>query len=279
MEEKIIIQSRSLKIKKSSIVIFCFIYCVIFVLASVLANAIELIPYKEDYEDATVEYLPRCEHTGDYVFERGGSVNMNGVIVPGKIKGRVWEYYDDFTYDDFFKAHPTVSTFAECAYRANYEAYNSPPGSAIGLVIVIGLGLWLLIFITLLKINSFASKITLTVTDMRVYGVLRKKKRVDLPIDSVSSFSTVRKNGIAIATPSGKIEFYFIQNRDEIADVLSSLIAKRQTEKSETKTKESDVKPVLSNVDEIRKYKNLLDEDIITQEDFDVKKKQLLGLE
>ena len=52
-----------------------------------------------------------------------------------------------------------------------------------------------------------------------------------------------------------------------------------KTEKSETKTKESDVKPVLSNVDEIRKYKNLLDEDIITQEDFDVKKKQLLGLE
>lgn len=33
-----------------------------------------------------------------------------------------------------------------------------------------------------------------------------------------------------------------------------------------------------SKADEIRKYKSLMDEGIITQEDFDKKKKQLLGL-
>lgn len=33
-----------------------------------------------------------------------------------------------------------------------------------------------------------------------------------------------------------------------------------------------------SNVDELRKYKGLLDEGIITQEEFDIKKKELLGL-
>ena len=33
-----------------------------------------------------------------------------------------------------------------------------------------------------------------------------------------------------------------------------------------------------SNADELKKYKDLLDADIITQEEFDAKKKQLLGL-
>lgn len=36
--------------------------------------------------------------------------------------------------------------------------------------------------------------------------------------------------------------------------------------------------PILSEADEIRKYKDLLEEGIITQEEFDAKKKQILGL-
>ncbi len=38
------------------------------------------------------------------------------------------------------------------------------------------------------------------------------------------------------------------------------------------------IQPTLSEADEIRKYKKLLDEGIITQEEFEAKKKQLLGL-
>jgi hypothetical protein len=34
----------------------------------------------------------------------------------------------------------------------------------------------------------------------------------------------------------------------------------------------------VSTTDELRKYKSLLDEGIITQDDFDAKKKQLMGL-
>ncbi len=277
MEEKVIIQSENCKLKKP-IIIFCAIYFVLLVLASFLANKIELNQYWDDYTKVTVEHLPRCEHTGAYVFEREGSVNRNGIIIPGPIKGRVWKYNDSFTYDDFFIAHPTVSSFAECAYKADNEAYKSPPGTALGSTIGIGLGLWLVIFIALLIINSSASKSSVTVTNMRVYGVLRGKKRVDLPIDSITAFAGVRENGIAITTSSGKIRFNFIKNRDDIADALISLITERQSKKAETKNNEPDNGPVLSNADEIRKYKNLLDEGIITQEDYDAKKKQLLGL-
>jgi predicted Zn-dependent peptidase len=36
--------------------------------------------------------------------------------------------------------------------------------------------------------------------------------------------------------------------------------------------------PQLSSADELAKYKGLLDSGVITQEEFDAKKKQLLGL-
>lgn len=36
--------------------------------------------------------------------------------------------------------------------------------------------------------------------------------------------------------------------------------------------------PATSSVDEIKRYKELLDTGILTQEEFDAKKKQLLGL-
>lgn len=44
------------------------------------------------------------------------------------------------------------------------------------------------------------------------------------------------------------------------------------------KIKQEENKPILSSADEIKKYKDLLDSGVITQEEFDEKKKQLLGL-
>ena len=43
-------------------------------------------------------------------------------------------------------------------------------------------------------------------------------------------------------------------------------------------TKSNTVAPASSPVEEIKKYKELLDMGIITQDEFDIKKKQLLGL-
>ena len=112
---------------------------------------------------------------------------------------------------------------------------------------------------------------SMTISNMRVYGIAAFNKRVDLPLDSVSSFGTSWLNGIGVATSSGFIKFYLIENRDEMHDILNKLMMDRQTkEKSEIANP--------STVDEIKEYKSLLDEGVITQEEFDRKKKQLLGL-
>ena len=48
--------------------------------------------------------------------------------------------------------------------------------------------------------------------------------------------------------------------------------------KARSAKEQASVAPQVSVTDELKKFKELLDLDIITQEEFDAKKKQLLGL-
>ena len=121
---------------------------------------------------------------------------------------------------------------------------------------------------------------SLTVTDKRIYGKTWFGKRVDLPVDSISATSSIALfKGVSVATSSGKISFLLIKNSDEVYKELNNLIINRQSEKKESKPIEI-IKETqnLSNADELKKYKELLDAGIITQEEFDTKKEQLLGL-
>ena len=121
---------------------------------------------------------------------------------------------------------------------------------------------------------------SLTVTDKRIYGNTWLGKRVDLPVDSISAISAVSVfKGIAVATASGKIQFLLVKNADKVYEELNNLLVKRQIPRSvqaqgEIINSETD----FSNINELKKYKELLDAEIITQEEFDAKKKQLLDL-
>lgn len=118
-------------------------------------------------------------------------------------------------------------------------------------------------------------KVELTVTNKRVYGATKFGKRVDLPLDSVSAVSMSSFKGIAIGTSSGRIVFKGIGNRDEIYEAVNKLIIERQEKASAAQSKKE---TPLGGLDELKKVKELLDAGIITQEEFDAKKKQLLGL-
>lgn len=121
---------------------------------------------------------------------------------------------------------------------------------------------------------------SLTVTDKRIYGKTWFGKRVDLPVDSVSATSTISLfKGVSVSTSSDKISFLLIKNANEVYTALNNLVINRQNEKDKSNPTEiiKETQP-LSNADELKKYKDLLDQGIITQEEFDAKKKQLLGL-
>ena len=121
------------------------------------------------------------------------------------------------------------------------------------------------------------SKTELIVTDKRVYGKTSFGKRVDLPFDSISAVGTAILKSIAVTTASGAIKFSLIANRDDVHSEISKLLIERQEKKTAAAPVIRQEAPT-SSAAELKQYKELLDIGAITQEEFDAKKKQLLGL-
>lgn len=138
----------------------------------------------------------------------------------------------------------------------------------MGIVLII---LAIIIFVLL-------SGCKITVTDKRVFGKASFGKKVELPLDSISAVAVSPFKGIAVATSSGTIRFKEISNNEEIQKEISKLLIERQNKEKPLTTTTVKQEIPQSNADELQKYKNLLDSGAITQEEFDAKKKQLLGL-
>lgn len=123
--------------------------------------------------------------------------------------------------------------------------------------------------------------VEIVVTDKRVYITNTKtnKFRNELPFEKISNISKNGTNSFQISTATGTISV-LCQNRDQVFEVISEQLRNSQTrhviiEKDLTKETPNDNK---SETVIIREYKKLLDDGIITQEEFESKKKELLGL-
>lgn len=151
------------------------------------------------------------------------------------------------------------------------KSYGFPVGSFI----LFHISIPLLPFIILgIIFYAASSKISITVTDKRVFGTAIFGKRVDLPLDMISAVSTSFFKGVGISTSSGVIKFWGIRNNLDIHKAISELLLKRQEKNN--KVVSNSVSS--STADELKKYKDLLDSGAISQKEFDAKKKQLLDL-
>ena len=149
-------------------------------------------------------------------------------------------------------------------------------GQHTGLFILFVLGCLALLGAIILGIIYLVNrKCELQVTENNVKGKTLFGKEVVLPLYMVSAYST-RKflSVVSVATASGITKFSLIENYKEIGEVLAQQINQRQrnTETYSKKSTES------NSMDDLLKLKSLLDSGIITQEEFDAKKKSLLGL-
>lgn len=117
-------------------------------------------------------------------------------------------------------------------------------------------------------------KFEFVLTDKRVYGIARFGKRVDIPINQISSVSMSVLNTLSVASSSGMIAFSFMQNKYEVHKAISQIIMQKQDAQSYVTVKNNSQ----SEADELKKYKELLDSGTITPEEFEAKKKQILGL-
>ncbi|MFT8709685.1 MAG: PH domain-containing protein [Sporolactobacillus sp.] len=122
----------------------------------------------------------------------------------------------------------------------------------------------------------------IVVTDQRVLfldkGMVFGLKQVEIPLDKVNSVSF--KTGLLL----GKVTIYHGSSEMGIDQITKSTVKplvdaiNREAEKYKNKNSAAETKTV-SAADELLKYKQLLDAGVLTQEEFDAKKKQLLGLQ
>ena len=157
-------------------------------------------------------------------------------------------------------------------YSSGFEYIWEMTNETIFMVAFIPLVLATIVF----SILYFSLRNTeLVVTDKRISGKVAYGKRVDLPLDSISAIALSLMKGIAIASSSGRIKFKLIKNRDAIYDTVSKLLIERQDKTQPICVPMERI--VTSNAAELKQYKELFDSGVITEEEFNAKKKQLLG--
>ena len=146
--------------------------------------------------------------------------------------------------------------------------------SSVGILVFAYGMILLLIPLIMLPVVVLAGKMSITVTPHRVYGRAMRSE-VNLPMDSITSTSKNGKKALVFSSSSGKVifNFYTPAKMEEVYQIVSEQISNRQNNKGSVTVVNS-----TSNADELKKYKDLLDSGIITQAEFDAKKKQLLGL-
>ena len=178
---------------------------------------------------------------------------------------------ESYTYYDFFTHSDRTRTYTSVGWK---NIFNFGDDTLLFVLFVLGC-LCLLLAIIFGIIYLVNGKCELVITENNVKGKALFGKEVVLPLYMVSAYST-RKflSTISVATASGLTQFALIENYREIGDVLAKKINERQQ-----KTQISTQPPAdSSSMDDLKKLKELLDLGIITQEEFDAKKKQLLGL-
>lgn len=112
-------------------------------------------------------------------------------------------------------------------------------------------------------------------TNFTITGTYNRRLSLNIPIDSVSSVSKGWMGSLCITCAGNRYNISFVSNRDLFCSKLNELLNKR------TQQALKGVSPIVnqqSSYDEIAKLKQLLDNGVITQEEFEAKKKQLLGL-
>ncbi len=166
-------------------------------------------------------------------------------------------------------------------YRLWFEKFEDAFSGYDIYAVLIFLGAFLLLVAIVTGIMYFMiHKCELQITENSVKGKALFGKEVVLPLYMVSAYST-RKflSTIAVSTSSGTTKFPLVENYQEIGQVLSKKINERQENAgaiapaaTPTASQPTDI------TDQLKKFKELLDSGVITQEEFDAKKKQLLGL-
>ena len=255
MDEKVIIKSEHYNAKKAKkiaviIGIALAILCIVIALITIASNHSKAYDYYNRNYDQWYRTSQGHKEQGYCSFDKWDKTYERNCI-----DCRLVEEYDSAS-----------------SYASNHLFSGAAEGVPLFIAVII-------VPICLLIGTIIAKHLTnfeLTVTDKRIYGTIKKRTRVDIPLDSISAVGTGRGKSFTVSSASGKISFCAIKNRNEIHEIVSKLLVDRQKQTETSATVAS--APAASNADELKKYKELLDSGVITEEEFKEIKSRLLNI-
>lgn len=127
-----------------------------------------------------------------------------------------------------------------------------------------------LLFLTMVLISVLhvrEQKKSIVVLDSAIVWSEAPKNEVKILIQDIQSVAIAPMHGLRIKGQSFNKKASLVKNNTELYKILTGKIEALRTSATTN-----------SDVGDLEKYKTLLDKGIITQEEFDAKKKQLLGL-
>ena len=139
----------------------------------------------------------------------------------------------------------------------------------MGPVVVIATITVALIIASLLYIMD--KKTELSILDDYIIGKKSNGKTVQFLLKDIKSVEITKTNGLKITGTGIKYIIHSIYNNEEMKNAIMDML-------SQLPNDQSTITVSTSNAGAIKEYKDLMDAGIITQEEFDAKKKQLLEL-
>lgn len=129
----------------------------------------------------------------------------------------------------------------------------------------------------LMKVKT--EKCEITVTNQMIMGKLPHGKEVSIPMNQITAINPSSFNGISIASIGNVSNFHCLENRDEVMKAISYLLANpQQATTNATQSTAGATIESTGEAEQLKRLKELLDAGVLTQEEFDAKKKQILGL-
>ena len=176
-----------------------------------------------------------------------------------------YEYFG-FGYGGWYYWCIIYDTFGEffTAEFFNFECYYG---------YMIMLGVVALIVGIIMKSNT--EKCEITVTNEAISGKLPHGKEVHIPLNQITAINRSSFNGVSITSIGNVSNFHCIENREEVMKAISYLLANPQQSSAQPAQSASAND---SEAEQLKRLKDLLDSGVLSQEEFDTKKKQILGL-
>lgn len=130
-------------------------------------------------------------------------------------------------------------------------------------------------------IKTSTEKCEITVTDSCIFGKLPHGKEVNIPLNQVTALNLSSFNGISVSSIGNVSNFHCFENRDEVMKAISYLLANPQQGSAQTAGANATATASAAGgteAEQLKRLKDLLDSGVLTQKEFDAKKKQILGL-